>query len=453
MSVKAVSRAARGWAVVASAAVLAVAGCSSGSTDAGSASGGEPGSGSAPSASSASAGSSASSASGEATGGDCGTTLKVGILTDFTGELGDFGKTSKEGFEFAAKQVKESGALPDGWSIDTVQGDGQTDPQEALRVATSMVQGDKVSAILGPSSGEIMAMVKLSERYQTPIISQFAGTVNLDSVGGKWLYRTVASDSSDGLAAAKWLGEQGAKNVVILVQNDESTVSAAKMMENTFSENGGTVAATVKYNAGQPSYQTVVQQAIDAKPDAIFLSGGQESGVTIMKELLDAGFPSDKVLASADMAVPAVIKAIGAAKADGMQAETPAGDDDREQYQAFTEAFKAEYGHEPDLFVSNAYDAMTLVALAAVAAGSTCGADINEHLRDVASAPGTKVDTFADGAKALAAGEDIDYEGASGPVDFDETGTVAGSYAILKVADGKWDQATFYSADVFTEGA
>lgn len=467
MSVSPSRRATRRWLAVASAVTLVVAGCSSG----GSTADGPVGVTSAPAAgttaatsavATSAAGTSAAATSAAGTsaagtsataGGDCGPAIKIGIVTEFTGELGQFGTTSKEGFDYAVKQVKDSGALPAGWTIETVVGDGKTNPQEALRVATAMVQNDKVSAILGPSSGPIMAMVKLSERYQVPIISQFAGTVNLDSVGGKWLYRTVASDTSDGLAAAKWLTESGAKSVVLLVQNDESTVSPARVMEQTFSDSGGKVLASVKYNAGQPSYQTVVQQAVDAHPDAIFLAGGQESGVTIMKELVAAGFSGDKVLTTADMAVPEVITALGADIAEGMQTETPMGDDDRKEFQDFSAAFKADLGHEPGLFVANAYDALILVALAAVAAGSTCSADVNAHLREVANAPGTAVTNFADGAKALADGQEINYEGASGPVDFDETGTVAGSYAIMKVTGGVWQKAAFYSAEVFTHAA
>ncbi|MGH3096390.1 MAG: ABC transporter substrate-binding protein [Streptosporangiales bacterium] len=388
---------------------------------------------------------------GSGAASDCGKTLKLGLLTDFTGELGSFGKGSKQGFELAVKQMKSSGKLPSGWKVDTVVNDEKTDVQEGVRAATTMIKNEEVSAIIGPSSGPIVGMVKLAERSQTPIISHFAGTVNLDRLGGEWIYRTVASDSADGEAAAQWLRDKNEDSVVLLVQNDQSTVSIAKALQKAYESGGGKVAKVIKYNAGQPSYQSVVQQATSAKADGIFLAGGQESGITILKELRNNGYPSDQVVLSADMAVPTVVKQVGGAGwANGMQAESAQSDTSRAPYKAFAKAYKQEYGSEPGLFVSNIYDATMLVGLAAVAAGSTCGSAINEELRDVAGPGGTKVSAFTDAASALSKDKDIDYDGASGPVDFDKSGTVAGSYAILEVKHGKWTQEKFYPATTFS---
>ena len=58
------------------------------------------------------------------------------------------------------------------------------------------------------------------------------------------------------------------------------------------------------------------------------------------------------------------------------------------------------------------------------AANSTDGVEISKYLRQVSggSGKGEKVTTFAAGAKLLAEGKQIDYDGASGPVTFDENG-------------------------------
>lgn len=380
---------------------------------------------------------------------DCGSTLKLGILTDFTGELGQFGKTSKQGFELAVKQMKKSDAMPKGWQVETVVDDEKTDVQEGVRAATAMIKNHQVSAIVGPSSGPIVGMVKLAERNQTPIVSQFAGTVNLDRLGGKWVYRTVASDASDGAAAARWMLDEDQREVTLLVQNDQSTVSAGQALQQAFEAKGGTVAKTIKYNAGQPSYESEVHQATKAGADALFLAGGQESGTTILKELRAAGYPSDKVVVSADMTVPEVVDSVGVEWASGMQGETAQADTSRAPYKTFAEDFEQQYGKEPGLFVANAYDAAALVGLAALSAESTCGSAINDELRKVAGQGGTEVTGFEEGAQALADGKNIDYVGASGPVDFDKSGTVAGSYAILHVKDDGWQEVEFYPASSF----
>lgn len=387
---------------------------------------------------------------GEGSSANCGDTLKLGILTAFTGEIGEYGQISKNAFDLAVEDIQKSGALPEGWTIETVVADEKSDIEEGLRAATAMMQQDKVSAILGPSSGPIVAMNSVAERYKTPIISQFAGTTNFSSVGGTYLFRTVPSDASDGAAVAEYVGQTGARNVVIVVQNDQSTITAGSAAEEQLRSAGANVTKSVTYNPGQPSYQSVVQQAIAESPDAIYVAGGQESATTILREMRDLGIPSSKVIVSSEQITPALIAGVGASWANGLSGVIAQADTDRAQFVKVADEYRAKYGTDPGPFVENAYDAVNLVALAAVAADSTCGAAIAEQLPRVA-ADGDLVTNFTEGAQAISDSKDIDYDGASGPVDFDETGSVAGSYAIYGVQDGKWAVKEFYPAETFTK--
>ncbi len=382
--------------------------------------------------------------------GDCGEELTVGILVPLTGELGGFGAVWQQAMELAIDEINASGQLPEGWEVTAVVGDERTDPEEGLREAQKMINSDEVSVIIGPTSGPIVAMVDLAAETETPIISEAAGTINLNELGGEWVYRTVSSDLSDGEAAARWFIDSGVEQLAMMVQNEESTVSPAAVLRDRYEESGGEVVADLTYNPGQPSYQAELQQILDADPEMIFLAGGQESGVTIIREARQAGYDGD-ILVTADMIVPEVIDAVGTDRIEGVQGETAEADTELLTFQTFAAAYEAAYGEEPGLFTANAYDAVNLAVLAAVAAGGTCGADINAQLRTVAS-DGTEETTFADGAQALAEGEDIDYNGASGPVDFDESGTVAGSYAIYEAQNGSWESIQFYSAEEIASG-
>ncbi|MCY4581932.1 MAG: amino acid ABC transporter substrate-binding protein, partial [Chloroflexi bacterium] len=78
----------------------------------------------------------------------------------------------------------------------------------------------------------------------------------------------------------------------------------------------------------------------------------------------------------------------------------------------------------------------------AAQAGSTTDPEaIRDALRSVANPPGEGVGPGVRGnahALALVAeGKDINYEGASGPVDFDENGDVTGPIEVWKVEDGE----------------
>jgi len=76
--------------------------------------------------------------------------------------------------------------------------------------------------------------------------------------------------------------------------------------------------------------------------------------------------------------------------------------------------------------------------LAIEQAGSTEGVDIQAAIRDVANAPGVEIKPgeWAKAVEAIANGEDIDYVGASGSLELDEQGDVAGAFAHWAIQDG-----------------
>ena len=76
--------------------------------------------------------------------------------------------------------------------------------------------------------------------------------------------------------------------------------------------------------------------------------------------------------------------------------------------------------------VKEAYHATVVLALAAHAAGRLDGAVIRDRLRAVGGGPGTVVTAgrrgIADALRILVQGGEVDYDGASGSMDWDENG-------------------------------
>lgn len=383
--------------------------------------------------------------------GASGGTVKLGILVDLTGELGSFGGPWQKTMELARDEINQEGGLPGDAKIETIPDDAKTDTQVAVQAGRKMISQD-VQAILGPSSGPMVALAPLAKRSKVPLVSEAAGTVELNELGGDYVFRTVASDNSDGLAIAKFLSDKKAERVGLLVQNEESTLSPAETFRTEFEKSGGEVAASVTFNPKQSSYRSEIQKLLSADPSWIVCACGQQSGVTILRQADSAGYKGDWMV-TADIITPEAIKSVGPEIMEGVYGEVASADESLPAYKRLQKAYKDEFGDEVYPFGANAYDAMILVGLAMVAADGTSGEDINSKIVDVSGPPGKQVGTYAEGVEALKAGDDIDYEGASGPVNLDETGSASNPYSIQQVTDGKWKQIEFYSADVFAEGA
>jgi ABC-type branched-subunit amino acid transport system substrate-binding protein len=377
-------------------------------------------------------------------------TVKMGVLVPLTGELGSFGEGWRKAAELAQSQVNKVGGLPGDAKLELVVDDEATDPETALRAARRMIGSAGVSAIIGPTSGPMVAVAPEAKRAQVPVISPAAGTVELNEIGGDFVYRTVSSDDADGLSAAKFLLDRGAERVAFIAQNEESTISPARVFQVQFQDSGKDLVASVVFNAGQSSYQTVVEEVLAKDPNWIFCACGQQSGVTLLREANASGYEGNW-LVTADLVSPGVIEQVGADVMEGVYGQTATSDPSLPAYKEFAQAYREKFGEEAPPFSANMYDAAMLAILAMVQSGSTEGAEINGAIRDVANPPGTEVSSYEDALAALEEDEDINYEGASGPVDLDKTGTASSPYSIQQVQNGEWKQVEFYPASVFVD--
>jgi hypothetical protein len=100
---------------------------------------------------------------------------------------------------------------------------------------------------------------------------------------------------------------------------------------------------------------------------------------------------------------------------------------------AFNELFASSKPTDVELapYAAEAFDATILCYLAAVAAGSAEGKEMALMLIDNTAPAGTVYSwaELPDAVEALEAGEDINYTGASGPIDMDENGNASTSPA------------------------
>ena len=81
------------------------------------------------------------------------------------------------------------------------------------------------------------------------------------------------------------------------------------------------------------------------------------------------------------------------------------------------------------------YDLLVASALAIEKAGSLDADAWVKAMYDVTGGDGKVVHTYADGLAAIRAGEEINYDGVTGTMDYTETGVPAGIYGIFRWTD------------------
>ncbi|MDZ7786822.1 MAG: ABC transporter substrate-binding protein [Halofilum sp. (in: g-proteobacteria)] len=367
--------------------------------------------------------------------------LKLGALMPMTGDLQAYGQTSLNGIELAAKEINDAGGVL-GQDMEIELGDTQTNPQSGIDAAKQLVSIDGVSGIVGALSSGVTIPVSQSVTSKEGI-PQISGASTSPVITGlddnDFMFRTVPSDAFQGRALAEVVAENGLSNVSILYVNNDYGEGLADSFEAAFEEHGGSVEQRNAFEQGNASYRGEVSGAADGDPEALVVIGYPESGITILRQALEGGH-FDRFVFTDGLKAPEIIDSLGAEVLEGSFGTAPQALTDTDSAEHFRSAYEGEYGEVPPKpFIDTAYDATWVLALAAQAAGSTDGEAVRDALRDVANPPGEQIlpGEWSKAMELLADGEDINYTGASGSVDFDDNGDVSGTFAHWVIRDGE----------------
>ena len=367
--------------------------------------------------------------------------LKIGVLVPLIGDLQSYGEPALKAAQLAAKEINSAGGVL-GEDVTISSGDTQTSPQPGVAAAQKLVNIEGVNAILGALSSGVTIPVaqSVSKPEQVPQISSASTSPVITSLNdGDFLFRTVPSDAFQGVALSEVTQEKGYENVSIIYINNDYGKGLAEAFTQAFEKAGGTVSASVAYEQGQAAYRGELQQAANDDAEALVLVGYPENGQTILRQSLEGGFFRNFVFTDG-MKAPELVDNLGAQYLEGSVGTVPQARADSPGAQHFSSAYESEYGSlPPKPYLDTAYDAFYLLSLAAQAAGTTDSVAIRDQLRAVANPPGEQVGPgeFEKAVKLLEAGKEIDYQGASGSVNFDDNGDVPGTFGEWTFKDGK----------------
>lgn len=367
--------------------------------------------------------------------------LLVGGLMPMTGDLQAYGETSLNGLQLAAQHVNEQGGV-NGAEMEVVTGDTQTAPQPGTEAAQQLVNVDGVHAIVGALSSGVTIPVAQSVTSSQGVVQMSPASTSPVITGlndDDFLFRSVPSDAFQGVALSELVREDGLEHVAILYINNDYGEGLADSFENSFEKSGGTVTNAQAYEPGAGSYRGDLSDVSGDDAEALLLIGYPENGITILRQALE-GDHFDSFVFTDGMKSPDVIESVGADALDGAYGTAPQAPEGSDAAQNFSSAYNEAYGEKPPQpFIDTAYDAGFVIALAAQAAESRDREAIRDHLREVANAPGEEVlpGEWEKAVELLEAGEEIQYTGASGPIEFDDAGDVGGTFAHWVIEDGE----------------
>jgi branched-chain amino acid transport system substrate-binding protein len=368
--------------------------------------------------------------------------LKIGLLGPLTGALAPFGPDYVNTANLAIGDINDAGGVL-GQPVELVIGDTGTAPEQGVAEARRLVDIAGVQATVGAAASGVTLPVAESVTIPNKIlqISMASTSPALTYVeDDDYLFRTPISDAAQGVVLADLVkNELGFNTVCTLYVNNAYGQGLSEQFTETFTELGGTVTAEVSHTAETATtYASELNQCVEGGPEALLaLSYPTGQADVYLKEAVEGDIIDQFVFCDGTKS-DAMFDKLGWDSFDGMKGTAP-GALETAFGTTFDDAFEAKYGYLYQTpFNRETYDAVILIALAAEKAGSTDPTAIRDALRDVANTPGTVAGPGAEGVAAaldaVRAGTDIDYQGASGSVEFDENGDIlVGAIEIWRV--------------------
>jgi ABC-type branched-subunit amino acid transport system substrate-binding protein len=368
-------------------------------------------------ATSSSASASASSSAPATAKGDG--TLKIGTLLPQTGSLAFLGPPEFAGVDLAIKDINAAGGV-NGKQVEKVDSDSGDTSTDTASQSVDRLLSQKVDAIVGAASSSVsLSVIDKITGSGVLEISPANTSDELTTYPDKNLYfRTAPPDVLQGRVLGDLVAGDGNTTVGILALQDSYGTGLAKSFTKSFTGSGGQVVKQVIYDPKAASFSTEVGQIKAADPEAIAVIAFEETK-KIIPELIKQGIgPANKKIYFVDGNLANYSKDFPKGTLTGVKGTLPgvvAGDSFQKRLLTVSPKLD-QFAYSPE-----SYDATVLLALAATAAGDDSGASMSSKMADVSSG-GQKCTTFKDCVALLKDKKDIDYDGVSGPVEFNAKG-------------------------------
>ena len=354
-----------------------------------------------------------------------------GVLSCFTGRLASLGQAMLQGSQVAAKAIDSAGGVL-GQKVKLSQQDTQCDLADAVP-ATQKLLSSGVSGVIGPETQEIAAVEPILKNSK--IVDEFqGGDTSRDHQTDPFLFRDSPSDSQLGVAMALYAYQKGYRHAVLLFYTDIAAQTLIAPIIKTFKKLGGTVLTTINVAPGQTSYVPEVQKAIAAKPDVIFTQTDAPTAAVLYRDFKQSDNLAIPFIGTDVTGASEYLKAVGYpvahAHLTSVYGTSVSGKASTEFTNEFNSLFK---GQQPLANANYAYDAVISLALAQDAAKTADGTKVAATMKKVTDPPGTACFTYATCKQLLSAGKKINYEGASGSLDYNRYNNVFGPYGAFKV--------------------
>ncbi|MCL4801499.1 MAG: ABC transporter substrate-binding protein [Burkholderiales bacterium] len=291
-------------------------------------------------------------------------TIKIGVISTYSGPLAAQGDQLDKGFKLYLKLNGDK--LPAGVKIEPIfRDDTGPNPDVAKRLAQELIVRDKVQFLVGTVwTPNAAAIAPLTKEAKVPFISANAAGVNIPYLS-PYFARVSFTLWQSAYPLGQWAAKKY-KRVYTAVSDFAPGHEAEEGFITGFKSGGGEIVGSVRIPLANPDFVPYMQRIKDAKPDALFaFNPAGKQATAMMKTYSDLGLAKDgiKYIGTGDITTDEELQGMGDVALGVITAHHYSAAAERPANKAFVAAYKKEYGENlfPGFMVVGAWDAMDAI--------------------------------------------------------------------------------------------
>ena len=295
--------------------------------------------------------------------------FKIGVIGPLTGGAAAYGNAVKNGADLAVKEINAAGGAA-GYMLEVNPQDDEHDAQKSVNAYNTLKDWGAQMIVGSTTSGPCIAVAAETANDNMFQITPSGSAV--ECVGPENVFRVCFSDPDQGMAAAKYIGENKLATTVAIIY-DSSTEYSSGIREAFMKEAGNQgleIVADEAFTADTATdFSVQLDKAKEANAELVFLPIYYQEASIILKQA------SDKEFAPIFFGVDGMdgilsVKNFDTSLAEGVMLLTPFSSTE-ESSQKFTSDYVAAYGEEPNQFAADSYDAVYALKAAIEKSGVT----------------------------------------------------------------------------------
>jgi len=291
-------------------------------------------------------------------------TIKIGIMTTYSGPGAAQGDQLDKGFKLYLKL--NGSKLPPGVKVEPIfRDDTGANPDAAKRLAQELIVREKVQFLTGfVWTPNAMAIAPLTAEAKVPYISANAAGVSLPRIS-PYVARVSFTLWQSSYPLGQWAAKKF-KRAYTVVSDFAPGHEAEEAFTKGFKDGGGEIVGSARTPMTATDFIPYMQRVKDAKPDVLFAfnpAGKQATAQMKAYADLDLNKAGIKYIGTGDITTDEELQNMGDAALGVMTVHHYSAAADRPANKAFVAAYKKEYGEKlnPGFMVVGAWDAMEMI--------------------------------------------------------------------------------------------